>query len=461
MNRPPWLSLVTIFMLAALPLGDLPGQQPAKKDTGKPAAKKDTKKDTKKDDRPWLTVKVLAVGMMDDDGGRPCQINVNEVQAQVARANQIFSSAHIRFEYGAKKTDAKKTDTITLRSTVINSLIPDAQKAKPEDRVPGAAENEDKAAKVADEFGLKYPDHMVVFFRYGDSTRGPTGNGFSWSDRQFVAMPGFKATNMGLRGLAHEAGHYLGLAHTFGPSFKTVDEAAKYLKERGNDPKVFDGDGLSDTLPDPGLPIPGDDGITATVKINGINFELPRGNIMSYYSPIGDRPEWLSPMQGERARQFCQVRFTKNRPGKGALSFETLRIVENKEADTSPQEMTQWDKRKWSTGKQLFCGSRRAGPQVTFELPVAKEGSYKIVLYATRAPDYGILSLSLDGKAFASPFDGYAVGVMASGPIVLGTRPLTEGKHRLTFEVTGKNAASGNYFFGLDAIELQAEAKKS
>src|SRR5205807_6338306 len=94
------------------------------------------------------------------------------------------------------------------------------------------------------------------------------------------------------------------------------------------------------------------------------------------------------------------------------------------------------------------------------EVPIQIELTYHLTLYLTRAPDYGTISISLDGKPFETFFDGYARSVMPSGPILLGRRALTVGMHRMEFEVRGKNPDSSNYFFGLDVLDTPAESKR-
>jgi hypothetical protein len=83
--------------------------------------------------RPMLTVRLLAVQVMDDDGGRPCAINVKEVQNLVEEANRIYAPAAVRFSFRDPE------DFQQLRSTLVNSLMPGNQLAKPENAAAGAA----------------------------------------------------------------------------------------------------------------------------------------------------------------------------------------------------------------------------------------------------------------------------------------------------------------------------------
>jgi hypothetical protein len=77
-------------------------------------------------------------------------------------------------------------------------------------------------------------------------------------------------------------------------------------------------------------------------------------------------------------------------------------------------------------------------------------------LLATAAPDYGEIVVALDGAAVGPAFDLYAGRVCPTGSLELGQHDLAAGKHRLRCTVIGKNPASSNFLFGLNAIDLLA-----
>jgi hypothetical protein len=85
---------------------------------------------------------------------------------------------------------------------------------------------------------------------------------------------------------------------------------------------------------------------------------------------------------------------------------------------------------------------------------VRKSGLYRLRVLATVAPDFGKIRATLDGKKLEGEFDLYSGRVSPSGSLELGTHDLKDGEHWLRVTVTGKNAASAGYFFGLDAIDL-------
>jgi hypothetical protein len=144
-----------------------------------------------------------------------------------------------------------------------------------------------------------------------------------------------------------------------------------------------------------------------------------------------------------------------NRSAVAALEIENLPVLAARGCQASLQDMTQWGGALWSGGKHLFC-SARAGATLALRLPVAAAGQYSVDLYATHAPDFGIIRVSLDGKPLGENLDLYRGEVAPSGKLALGVTALTVGEHALSFEVVGKNGASGGCHFGLDCLELRA-----
>ena len=89
-------------------------------------------------------------------------------------------------------------------------------------------------------------------------------------------------------------------------------------------------------------------------------------------------------------------------------------------------------------------------------LPVEKSGKYELILEMTKAPDYAVVQLRLDGKKLGEPIDLYDPKVVPSGPVSMGRLELAEGKHTLSVEIIGANpAAKKSYMFGLDRILLK------
>jgi hypothetical protein len=146
-----------------------------------------------------------------------------------------------------------------------------------------------------------------------------------------------------------------------------------------------------------------------------------------------------------------------NRSAQSPIEAESLPIADRRDCDTSVQQMAPWGAALWSGGAQLFCGCGE-GSTVTMLLPVKTAGRYTLDLYATRAPDFGLVRLSLDGRRLGPELDAYAPEVEPSGRISLGAVHLAAGDHHLRFEVVGRNGRSTGYSFGLDCLDLQSQA---
>jgi hypothetical protein len=190
---------------------------------------------------------------------------------------------------------------------------------------------------------------------------------------------------------------------------------------------------------------------------------LPGGGAFRFRNSFG--PKWGE--HGYGTMSYAYVRKYANdaiwlgygKPGSERplerFEAESLPIVERRNCDAIPQGMDEFEGKLWSRGKQLFCKSKRGG-SVELAFDVHRAGSYRVRLLATAAPDYGEIVVALDGTATGPAYDLYSGRVSPTGSLELGRHDLAEGKHRLRCTATGKNPASGNFYFGLDAIDLLA-----
>jgi hypothetical protein len=150
-------------------------------------------------------------------------------------------------------------------------------------------------------------------------------------------------------------------------------------------------------------------------------------------------------------------RLNLTRPEKdGTMEGEELKVTAHTPGlDVGPQALGQYGT-GWSNGAHLWAQAKQVGDFVELEIPAPAGGRARLVLHATRAPDYGILKLMVNGKDTGVGFDGYAATVAPSGPIDLGVHEPADGKFILRAEVSGTNAAStgARYFLGLDAVQI-------
>jgi hypothetical protein len=390
---------------------------------------------------PIYTVRIAAVRVSDDDGQRAARVTPAQVTAWLAFANDVFRPAGVRFDF---HPDAG--DWTELRNSGLNGLAGTDQDDWP------------LRKREADDVAATFPDQLVVFFRHGPGGFA-TGGGFSWFDYDFVAMPGWlddeHCGHDHIDALAHELGHHLGLPHTFTRVFLDSGAADAFVSANAGDLRLFDGDGIGDTPPDPGIRTTECQAVPS-VTLGGVRLPLPRRNVMSYY----DERDSLSPDQIERVRWFVRERLAhrmklprNDTAGAPTLEAEALFVTGAEGCRPRRQAMDPFGAGNWSGATQLSCRSPAGAPvAVTARLSLARRGRYRITLFATRSPDYGIVEVLLDGRPLGAPYDAWAPAVLASGAIPLGEHALARGRHELVFRTRGKNAASSGFHLGIDAL---------
>lgn len=108
----------------------------------------------------------------------------------------------------------------------------------------------------------------------------------------------------------------------------------------------------------------------------------------------------------------------------------------------------------WSNQEQLFYASDETGDYFSVNLQTALGDSFDVAAYFTKGPEYGIVSVSVDGQGIGLPYDLYSPLTVRSSQVEFGTIYLTAGTHRFKFSVAGKNTASTNYRLGVDNLVL-------
>jgi len=107
----------------------------------------------------------------------------------------------------------------------------------------------------------------------------------------------------------------------------------------------------------------------------------------------------------------------------------------------------------WSGNSQVFWRFAEIEDEITLTFLMKESGKYNVKAAFSMARDYGIFSVSLNGKQALSSFDAYSPNL--SNKIVnLGKFDLKEGENIIKVKMIDKNPKSPQYFFGLDYIEL-------
>jgi WD40 repeat protein/tRNA A-37 threonylcarbamoyl transferase component Bud32 len=140
----------------------------------------------------------------------------------------------------------------------------------------------------------------------------------------------------------------------------------------------------------------------------------------------------------------------------GEIEAEHLPVIAAADCPWEIQDMAAWGRAKWSNSKQVFCRASKGG-YVDLEIKADKvpEGRYRLDIFFTQAPDYGMVQVSMDGKKLGRIFDGFNEGVVPSGKFELGEVELGKGHHHLRFVAIDKNPKSTNYYMGIDRLDLK------
>ncbi|MEV7028553.1 carbohydrate-binding protein, partial [Kitasatospora sp. NPDC093558] len=110
----------------------------------------------------------------------------------------------------------------------------------------------------------------------------------------------------------------------------------------------------------------------------------------------------------------------------------------------------------WSGGGHVFFAANEVGDNASFRVSVPEEGEYQLTALLTKAADYGVVQLSIDGQNVGGTFDGYNPTVTTTSYTAGSTVRLARGDHELRLTVTGKNpaAVAPYYQAGLDRVTL-------
>jgi putative membrane-bound dehydrogenase-like protein len=138
----------------------------------------------------------------------------------------------------------------------------------------------------------------------------------------------------------------------------------------------------------------------------------------------------------------------------GAIEGESLKIIA-KTGNANPQSMGAYPLGKWSGDRHLWWTGAKPGDELVTEFDVSEAGNYDVFIGLTKAIDYGIVEVRIDGKEVGDPIDLFSNGVISTGPISLGVHELKAGPHQLSFKITGANPkAAKAYMVGLDYVWL-------
>lgn len=188
---------------------------------------------------------------------------------------------------------------------------------------------------------------------------------------------------------------------------------------------------------------------------------LPRADIAKREAvPVSMMPEGiLAPLKEEQVRDLIaylqsptQVRLSE--PGELTWEGETLKVVKSK-GNVGAQGMGGFQKAQWSGNSHLWWTGARPADELVLEFELPEDGQWDLHTTLTKARDYAIVTLKLDGGgAIAEKVDLFnSPDVIHTGELNLGRHELKAGKHTLHVLIDGANPeAVKSYMFGIDYL---------
>ena len=121
------------------------------------------------------------------------------------------------------------------------------------------------------------------------------------------------------------------------------------------------------------------------------------------------------------------------------------------------QEMTHYADDTWSDDTQLIWTDARLGDEIELEFGIPEAGRYELRGTFSKASDYGVFELLIDGQTIDRLFDFYDTRVCTTGELPLGHWTLAGGAHVLKARAVGQNpkikaGPTGGHIFGLDTL---------
>lgn len=174
--------------------------------------------------------------------------------------------------------------------------------------------------------------------------------------------------------------------------------------------------------------------------------------IAYWYQAAGQSDPYAEVPAAERKGYWVKPQVMKV---KGAMEGEEMKVVSKSSGNISGQDMAGFGD-VWSNENHLWWTGAQPGATLELAVPVEAAGRYKLLAQLTKAIDYGIVQMYLDGNKLGEPIDLFNNGVAATGELDWGIHELSGGEHVLKVEIVGaNNAATKSYLVGIDYVKLE------
>jgi hypothetical protein len=140
----------------------------------------------------------------------------------------------------------------------------------------------------------------------------------------------------------------------------------------------------------------------------------------------------------------------------GAIEGEEMKLAAVSAGQAGGQDMEGFGS-DWSKDAHLWWRGAGVGAELKLEFECAEEGERTLILALTRAPDYGIHRITVNGKALAEEVDLYAEKVAPAGEREFEGVLIRKGANEIVVRVVGTNPKANpkNHMFGLDYLRLK------
>ncbi|MCL3779566.1 DUF2961 domain-containing protein [Prolixibacteraceae bacterium JC049] len=109
----------------------------------------------------------------------------------------------------------------------------------------------------------------------------------------------------------------------------------------------------------------------------------------------------------------------------------------------------------WSNGSQVWWKDANIGSSASLIFEIEEAGSYNLYASLTKAVDYAIVDIKVDGRDAVINYDAYYANGVTNEKISLGKYSLGKGQHTLNVVIKGANKnALKKYMFGIDYIDV-------
>ncbi len=163
-------------------------------------------------------------------------------------------------------------------------------------------------------------------------------------------------------------------------------------------------------------------------------------------------------------RHAMPVTFESTKPKPGTIEGEGMKVLLAGSGRHWVQDMGNFPDGIWSGDAQLVWTDATLGDEIEIEFFLDEGGRFDLHAAFTKAADYGVFLLSVDGRPLDRRFDFFDEKVTTTGEIPLGAFDLSAGRHVLSAKAIGQNpkvkaGSTGGYLFGLDYLRTEAAAK--